>query len=367
MKKTKLLRLLFMVTVAVTILAASAVVASAKSAEDPITDDAAYKYSKVYNDVIKISFTQNLFENPMAEGYVYCRVEVLDREDYWLSLRSPEFILPNGWKNTGEKWVDKEGTSKHIRYGVMTLTDANSYLFQAGTYNLKVQYGGRGIGTETIDFYFTTSLKKPTGMKITTYPDKIYFNTENIWPSLSGDTTIVEANGKAVELKNRQNGDILVKGFDFESGKKYDLKMYGTTVFGEQKLYGPAYTAKNVILGPKTTPVIKSVKISNVKVSKYFDYKEWKYRYKTKYKITVNLSKKAANIKGIYLTAAGTNGFTGEYKKVKGTGKTFTTTITKDAPKSQKGKKIKVSVRTYSDNKYKAYSNQSKSKTVTIR
>ena len=136
MKKTKLLRLLFMVTVAVTILAASAVVASAKSAEDPITDDAAYKYSKVYNDVIKISFTQNLFENPMAEGYVYCRVEVLDREDYWLSLRSPEFILPNGWKNTGEKWVDKEGTSKHIRYGVMTLTDANSYLFQAGTYKI---------------------------------------------------------------------------------------------------------------------------------------------------------------------------------------------------------------------------------------
>ena len=366
MKKTKLFRLLFIVTVVATILAASAVVASAKSAEDPITDDAAYKYSKVYNDAVKISFTQNLFENPMAKGYVYCKVEVLDRDDYWLDLRSPKFILPNGWDHVGQKWVDKEGTSKHIRYGVMTFTDANSYFFQAGTYNLKVEYGGRGIGTETINFYFTTSLKAPDRMKITTYPDRICFNSENVWQSLSGEHTIIEANGRGVKILNGKT-NIVVKGFEFKPGKKYDMKMYGTSMFMDQQIYSPAYTAKNVIMGPKTTPVIKSVKVSNVKVSKYFDYKEWKYRYKTKYKITVNLSKKAANTKGIYLTAAGTSGFTGEYKKVKGTGKTFTTTITKDAPKSQKGKKIKVSVKTYSDNKYKAYSNESKSKTVKIR
>ena len=58
---------------------------------------------------------------------------------------------------------------------------------------------------------------------------------------------------------------------------------------------------------------------------------------------------------------------TGEYNTIKGTGKTFTPTITKNAPVSQKGKKVKVSVRTYSDNKYKAYSHNSKAKTVTLR
>ena len=357
MKKTKLFRLLFIVTVVATILAASAVVASANAATEPITDDAAYKYSKVLDDAVKISFTQDLFTNPIANGYVYCRVEALEGYD----LLSAVFVPPDPSRNNDQKWEQKG----KVKYGIVTCTDLNNLFFAAGTYDLEVKYGTFDF-IKRIDFYFASSFKAPKEMKITTYPDKICFNSEYVWQSLSGEYTIVESNGRRVAILNGKTNTV-VKGFEFKPGKKYDMKMYGTDLFQNQQIYGPAYTAKNVIMGPKTTPVIKSVKVSNVKVSKYFDYKEWKYRYKTKYKITVNLSKKAANTKGIYLTAAGTSGFTGEYKKVKGTGKTFTTTITKDAPKSQKGKKIKVSVRTYSDNKYKAYSNESKSKTVTIR
>ena len=74
---------------------------------------------------------------------------------------------------------------------------------------------------------------------------------------------------------------------------------------------GNPYVLKNVPMGPATTPVIKSVKVSNVKSERYFNTSEWRYKYRTKYKITVTLSKKAANTKGIYLTVAGTNGFTG--------------------------------------------------------
>mgnify|MGYP000771828857 CR=1 FL=1 len=44
--------------------------------------------------------------------------------------------------------------------------------------------------------------------------------------------------------------------------------------------------------GPAVKPVIKSIKVSNVKVTKYFNYSEWRYKYKTKFTVTVTLGKK---------------------------------------------------------------------------
>ena len=55
-------------------------------------------------------------------------------------------------------------------------------------------------------------------------------------------------------------------------------------------------------MGPAVKPVIKSIKVSNVKVTKYFNYSEWRYKYKTKFTVTVTLGKKPKGAKGIQLT-----------------------------------------------------------------
>lgn len=152
----------------------------------------------------------------------------------------------------------------------------------------------------------------------------------------------------------------------YKANTKYYLTIYPmatveingkeTTIFGKG-------TNKTVQTSPTTQPVIKSLKVSNVKVKKYFDTERWKYRYKTTYKLTITLSRKPSNAKGLMIKVGA-----GEYQ-VKGTGKTFTTTVVHDSGVSYKGSKEKVKVMTYSTGSAYGYalSSQSKTRTVTVK
>lgn len=152
----------------------------------------------------------------------------------------------------------------------------------------------------------------------------------------------------------------------FKANTKYYLSIYSMNTYTiggkDYVMYGQPYKVA-VKTGPTTTPVIKSVKISNVSVKSEFDTNLWQRFYNTDYKLTVTLSKKASNIKGLVIEA------NGKTYTVKGTGKTFTVKISDLGTSSLKGKTAKIKVRTYSDtaaNGY-AYSPMSKTKTYTIK
>lgn len=381
MKKTKLFRLLFVLAVATALIAATAAAVSAATVNK---NDADYKYeyTNPNDDGVKISFTdKNILTKKVVKDNVYCRIEMPDGFEYTEfdatneTIKSGKAFLHTSHTSIGrypgeieQKWE----TVGNVSYGLIAL---RGEFLKVGKFKLKVCYEDKTIEVP----FFSDNAAPPEEMKLITYPDKLKFNSRYIGVTDSGQFSRVEVVGTDCKLPLIQNGwesgkAISAKGL--KPGKKYTFKIYGQlTLYGEDigipkegvTVEGNPYVLKNVPMGPATTPVIKSVKVSNVRSERYFNTSEWRYKYRTKYKITVTLSKKAANTKGIYLTVAGTNGFTGEYKTIKGTGKTFTTTITKNAPTSQKGKKVKVSVRTYSDNKYKAYSHNSKAKTVTLR
>ncbi|MGN0658610.1 MAG: hypothetical protein ACI4LA_03290 [Emergencia sp.] len=152
----------------------------------------------------------------------------------------------------------------------------------------------------------------------------------------------------------------------YKANTKYYLSIYPVNYYeinGEQKMLMGKPTKKTIQTSPTTKPVIKSVKVSNVKVKKYFDYSSWKYRYTTTYKLTITLSKKASNIKGLMVQASG-----GEYT-AKGTGKVFTVNVRSDSGMSYAGKKVKVRVMTYSASASYGYalSSPTKYRTYTVK
>ena len=118
-------------------------------------------------------------------------------------------------------------------------------------------------------------------------------------------------------------------------------------------------------MGPAVKPVIKSIKVSNVKVTKYFNYSEWRYKYKTKFTVTVTLGKKPKGAKGIQLTTT-VQGIS-SYKTIKGKKNTFTANFNWDTPVSLKGRTASFKVKTYNNAKYKAYSYDSKPKKLKIK
>ena len=151
----------------------------------------------------------------------------------------------------------------------------------------------------------------------------------------------------------------------YKPNTKYYLKIYGAdryldTAGGVHYYAGKAIT-KTVQTSDPVNPVVKSVKISNVKVTNLSTIFERKYR--TTYKMTITLSKKAANIKGIKVFAAG------GYYTAKGKGKTFTITVSNTTDRSYKGMSTNYRLCTFSaaDSVGGAYSSWTKSKKYTVR
>lgn len=359
-----------MFAIVITAMAASAVIANAETPLDcKANPNADYKYSKTYNlkyiipsepdAEVKVETTVDIFDNSKYLSVpdknsqfvkVYCKITFPegfdDYRDYEVNFTGHSLQPPRtDWKYVG-----------NVAYGAM-------YSQNFGTHNLHV-----GIyGYDGVSIPFEVIPARPTGMKIITYPDKIWFDATYVDALKCGNTSMITINGGSWLVSNSTDGGI-IKGF--KPNKKYDAILAGMELDSNGNIMGKssyAYEVKNIPTGPSVKPVIKSVKISNVKVKKYFDTSSWKYRYKTTYTATVTLSKKASGTKGARIRFQGLNGLTSTTETVKGTGKTFKKTITMDAPKSFKGGKIKVSLMTYSNNKYKCYSYESKGKTVTIK
>ena len=151
----------------------------------------------------------------------------------------------------------------------------------------------------------------------------------------------------------------------YKPNTKYYLSIYPLNYYEGKPNPLPGNPTKRTIqTSPTVNPVIKSVKISNVKVKAYRPNPlSTVVRYKTTYKMTITLSKKASNIKGIKVKAG-----LGEYT-AKGTGKVFTINCVNDSGVSYKGTKQKLKVMTYSASASYGYalSGQTKYKTYTIK
>ena len=151
----------------------------------------------------------------------------------------------------------------------------------------------------------------------------------------------------------------------YKPNAKYYLKIYGVDrhidAGGEASYCLGESITKAVQTSYSTEPKVKSVKISNVKVTNLSTIFERKYR--TTYKMTITLSKKAPKIKGIKVFAAG-----GLYT-AKGKGKTFTITVSNTTDRSYKGMKTNYQLCTFSaaDSVGGAYSSWTKSKKYTVR
>lgn len=153
----------------------------------------------------------------------------------------------------------------------------------------------------------------------------------------------------------------------YKPNTKYYLSIYPVNYYminGKETMLKGNPTKRTIQTSPTVNPVIKSVKISNVKVKAYRPNPlSTVVRYKTTYKMTITLSKKASNIKGIKVKAG-----LGEYT-AKGTGKVFTINCVNDSGVSYKGTKQKMKVMTYSASASYGYalSGQTKYKTYTIK
>lgn len=213
-------------------------------------------------------------------------------------------------------------------------------------------------------------------MKITTYPNKFNINSINVSAADSGRTSrleVVGVNKNFATIINGWNDGKCIKAKGMKPKKKYTFKFYGKLKVDNPALDAPdgitvegnPAVFKNVEMGPAVKPVIKSIKVSNVKVTKYFNYSEWRYKYKTKFTVTVTLGKKPKGAKGIQLTTT-VQGIS-SYKTIKGKKNTFTANFNWDAPVSLKGRTASFKVKTYNNAKYKAYSYDSKPKKLKIK
>lgn len=382
MKKSKTLRLLFVLAATAVIIAATAVIASAATVSVN-KNDADYKYSTTFNDGVVISFTdKGVLDNHLVSKDVYCRIELpagfkyTGYTIYTGHIGAGTGNVPDGkcflYNSTDEygneypKGIDQKfETVGNVTYGVFRVTQQINP--NRNVYKLKIKYND----TEREIPFCYLNPEPPKKMKIVTYPNKVLLNSYYVDQGKSGQFSSAEVSGVTREPVLIANG-LKSAGWikNLKPGKKYTFQFSGRARINNydfgwpdntMTVYGKPYIVKNVPMGPSTTPVIKSAKVSGVKVTKYFNVDEWRYKYKTKFTVTVTLSKKPSNTKGACISVGGIN------HTVKGTGKTFKTTYNIDSINSWKGKTAKVSVRTYSDSKYMAYSYLSKTKKVTIR
>ena len=142
MKKGRILRTMFILAVTTIMIAATAVVASAATVNK---NDADYKYSKTYDNGVKISFTTDVFGKKVVDDSVFCRIELPDGANY------KEFSVSNEIIKSGKAFVDythlrdrypveikqKWVTNGNVSYGMIGLTSAGGGLY-TGTFKLKV-------------------------------------------------------------------------------------------------------------------------------------------------------------------------------------------------------------------------------------
>lgn len=371
---------MFILAVTTIMIAATAVVASAATVNK---NDADYKYSKTYDNGVKISFTTDVFGKKVVDDGVFCRIELPDGANY------KEFSAYNEDIKSGKAFVDYTHlrdrypgeieqnwvTKGNVSYGMIGLTSAKGGLY-TGTFKLKV-YVETQNKAEMIEVVFLSDFAaRPVEMKITTYPNKFNINSIHVSVADSGKTSRLEVAGVNENFATITNGwddGKYIKAKGMKPGKKYTFKFYGKLRVDNPALDAPGGITvegnpavfKNVEMGPAVKPVIKSIKVSNVKVTKYFNYSEWRYKYKTKFTVTVTLGKKPKGAKGIQLTAT-THGISA-YKTIKGKKNTFTAKFNWDAPVSLKGRTASFKVKTYNNAKYKAYSYDSKPKKLKIK
>lgn len=317
-----------------------------------------YKYSKEFDiegGSIKVEADGDVFQAvPLnADGSITtirCRVTVPPGAEIDMDCVGFTHSTSSHVENVKQSW-DKVGDG--IYEGSMT-TD------ECGKYGLFLTV--RGVYWDHITT-FSCLPAPPAKMKITSYHDRILFDPSKLQTNKNGYWTVIVADGEVYTLRY-PNVQQLSK---LKPGKKYSILLSGGLENERGNLDVGYAKTFNVQMGPKTKPTIKSVKISKVKVKRYFNYQEWQYKYKTRYTFKVTLGKKASKTKGAYIQIKGTNGLLNAYRTLKGTGKTFSSTVEMDAPVSYKGGKVKFTVMTYSDNTYKAYSPKSKAKTVKIK
>ena len=323
-----------------------------------------YKYSQEFDTRsgnIKVEADGSIFQTggmigavPLnADGSastIHCRVTVPagskleeDQLGFTVSTNNDVRYLKQSWDRVGDG----------VYEGSMT-TD------KCGNYGLYIPIS-EGFWDHILTFNYTPA--PPIKMKITSYHDKIIFDPSKLETNKNGYWTVIVANGEMYTLRYPKVQQLT----KLEAGKKYNILLSGAMENEKGNLSTGYAKTFSVPMGPKTKPTIKSVKITKVKVKKYFNYQDWKYKYKTRYTFKVTLGKKASKTKGAYIQIKGTNGLLNAYRTLKGTGKTFSSTIEMDAPVSYKGGKVKFTAMTYSDNTYDAYSPESKAKTVKIK
>lgn len=203
-------------------------------------------------------------------------------------------------------------------------------------------------------------------MTIVTIANKIYFDTYMMNKSEYGDYLYVGIDDSyyLIDLGMKWNYNKYIK---LSANKTYNLKLCGVIIKDGKNYKSQTPTSVKVKTGPITKPVIKSVKISKVKVSKGYNYHfnssgQWVPYYKTSWTTKVTLSKRAKGIKGIILND-GYNDY-----KIKGNKKTYTKKMSIVSEGfNHKGWKHKFTVTTYSDNNCMAYSPTSNVKSAKIK
>ena len=129
-----------------------------------------------------------------------------------------------------------------------------------------------------MDFFYA-NFQKATKMMITTYPNKILFNADRLTRDQHGEYTNVFVKGHNFNamLKNGWGEWMATKApSTMKPGKKYGLYAVQIDRVNNYQVNSEVYKLATVTMGPSTKPVIKSVKISNVKVKRYFSYNEFR-------------------------------------------------------------------------------------------
>lgn len=236
----------------------------------------------------------------------------------------------------------KDGSSAEILYSPIILPA--SYL--SGDISLKTDPTGLAI--------------EASGYKVKNGPEYLIAVYKDAARTKFIESYFAKTEGGPVSILKKNNSW-------YKPNTKYYLSIYPVNYYminGEEKMLKGNPTKRTIQTSPTVNPVIKSVKISNVKVKAYRPNPlSTVVRYKTTYKMTITLSKKASNIKGIKVKAG-----LGEYT-AKGTGKVFTINCVNDSGVSYKGTKQKLKVMTYSASASYGYalSGQTKYKTYTIK
>ena len=234
----------------------------------------------------------------------------------------------------------KDGSSAEILYSPIILPAS----FLSGDISLKTDPTGLAI--------------EASGYKVKNGPEYLIAVYKDAERTKFIESYFAKTEGGPVSILKKNNSW-------YKPNTKYYLSIYPLNYYeGKPNPLPGNPTNRTIQTSPTVNPVIKSVKISNVKVKAYRPNPlSTVVRYKTTYKMTITLSKKASNIKGIKVKAG-----LGEYT-AKGTGKVFTINCVNDSGVSYKGTKQKLKVMTYSASASYGYalSGQTKYKTYTIK